>query len=832
MAKFLLASENINDENSFVIENIEVSPNLGGVPTSPLSLVSSARDINGDDIAELIVQPVLIAPNDGTLSRPYVIFGSSSLSDNIERTDLNGSNGFSLSNELTAVFGAADINRDNLNELVALSANFAVGTTSTSIVLGANEFSETVDISALDGNNGFNVIDPGKSVTPISFFGDVNNDGINDLAFFSGGIEGQTFVNTNKVVFGRESYPANLDISTLDGNNGFSVTDGTTNLLAISGAGAEINGDQFDDLIYTVSDSSIAYVLFGRSEFAAEVNLATLPDDQGFTIIEAAADPEEDLFAGFSQDINGDGQADLVLSKTLTTEPAEGENPEILSRGVFVIYGSDDIPATFDLASIDGNNGFTVGSSEVGIGGVLDINGDGLQDLFIDSDLENKTYVIFGGADIPNNFDLTTLNGSNGFVIENPNVGAGLLFNVGLFGDINGDGINDVVIGDEDLTTDNPDYILLGSREFPASIDLTDPDANVIQLEGEGITEGISNIADVNGDDVDDIIFFAQLQEDNTSLADNTVLFGDRNLSFVTDNSGEEPDPNPDPDPDPDPEDNAPTVVNPISDLNFTESGEDQSIDLSDVFADADEDPITVALLSNSNEDLVTASIAENNLVLDFTEDQSGTADITVRATANGQTVDDTFTVTVGSDEPEPEPNPQTIDLFRFRNITFDTGTYIFVGEEERDFILGNEDLQNIFALDGVAEDGTINPAFTASTVDSEGLIPFYRLESLTRLGTFLFVSTAEYDGIFAEDSNQKDQWKKQGFDPSDETIDIPEFYLRDGSADSGTTFNRFQNQANGTFLYAGGAEIEAIENDPNLRDLFKDQDVAFKSLS
>ena len=275
------------------------------------------------------------------------------------------------------------------------------------------------------------------------------------------------------------------------------------------------------------------------------------------------------------------------------------------------------------------------------------------------------------------------------------------------------------------------------------------------------------------------------------------------------------------------PEDNPPTVVTPIEDISFTETGEDRTIDLSNVFNDADDDEIAIAVASNSNNELVTASIEENNLVLDFAEDTNGTADITLRATANGQTVDDTFTVTVEADEETPE---QTIELFRFRNTTFDTGTYIFVGEAERDFILDDENLSNTFALDGIDEDGTVNPAFTASEVDGDGLIPFYRLESLTVEGTFLFVSTAEYEFIF-DDPVQSQQWKKQGFADEDETQDIPEFYLYEGSADSGTEFNRFQNQQNGTFLYAGGGEIDGIEDNPDLANLFDNQGVAFKSL-
>ena len=174
----------------------------------------------------------------------------------------------------------------------------------------------------------------------------------------------------------------------------------------------------------------------------------------------------------------------------------------------------------------------------------------------------------------------------------------------------------------------------------------------------------------------------------------------------------------------------------------------------------------------------------------------------------------------------------QTIQLFRFRNTSFSTGTYIFVGEGERDAILNNPDFNQTFSLDGVRPDGGVNPAFTASTGPGENLIPFFRLSSLDIPGTFLFVSTGEYDAIFAEGSDQRDRWLPQGFDSAGN--DIAEFYLQDGAANSDIErqFNRFQNTQNGTFLYAGFGETNAIENDPNLSSLFTNQGVAFASLA
>ena len=165
-----------------------------------------------------------------------------------------------------------------------------------------------------------------------------------------------------------------------------------------------------------------------------------------------------------------------------------------------------------------------------------------------------------------------------------------------------------------------------------------------------------------------------------------------------------------------------------------------------------------------------------------------------------------------------------TIDLFRFRNTTFNTGTYLFVGAEERDAILNNPDFNQTFELEGSG-----NPAFQASTVPGEGLLPFFRLRSLDTPGTFLFVSTVEYNAIFDENSPQRDKFIPEGLDEAGN--DIPEFYLFGVGANQGIEFNRFQNTSNNTFLFAGPAETSAILADPNLSGAFINQGIAFEAL-
>ena len=204
---------------------------------------------------------------------------------------------------------------------------------------------------------------------------------------------------------------------------------------------------------------------------------------------------------------------------------------------------------------------------------------------------------------------------------------------------------------------------------------------------------------------------------------------------------------------------------------------------------------------------------------------ERGTIDIE-RLGLNADFDDEIDTIIERASELESTGN-SNIELFRFRNTTLETSTYVFVDETERDAIQANEDLSN-FALDGVTAEG-VNPAFTASLEPGDNLLPFYRLASVANPGTFLFVGTEEYRTIFAPSSDQRNQWEKQGLNTAGE--DIPEFYLYGVGAERGVEFHRFQNRENGTFLFAAPEETAAINSDADLSSIFIDQGVAFEAL-
>ncbi|MGL5074885.1 MAG: calcium-binding protein, partial [Waterburya sp.] len=93
--------------------------------------------------------------------------------------------------------------------------------------------------------------------------------------------------------------------------------------------------------------------------------------------------------------------------------------------------------------------------------------------------------------------------------------------------------------------------------------------------------------------------------------------------------------------------DDAPVVEHEIVDVTVNEDSENTVIDLTNVFSDVDGDAIAISLVDNTNSNLVTGTIVNNQLTLDYLENQFGTSEITIRGTSNNQTVDETFAITV-----------------------------------------------------------------------------------------------------------------------------------------------------------------------------------------
>ena len=274
---------------------------------------------------------------------------------------------------------------------------------------------------------------------------------------------------------------AQIDLGSLDGGNGFRLDGIDANDFSgwsVSGAG-DVNGDGFDDVIVGAIgadpggrvSAGESYVVFGSGAgFPASLDLASLDGSDGFRLSGIDAGDWSGWSVSGAGDVNGDGFDDVIVGADLG---AAGES--------YVVFGSGaGFPASLDLASLDGSDGFRLSGTDAGdrsvwsVSGAGDVNGDGFDDVIVDGD---ESYVVFGsGAGFPASLDLAALDGSNGFRLDGLDVFDGGGYSVSGAGDVNGDGFDDVIVDrsfeDPRRETFGESYVVFGSGAgFPASLD-------------------------------------------------------------------------------------------------------------------------------------------------------------------------------------------------------------------------------------------------------------------------------------------------------------------------------------------------------------------------
>jgi hypothetical protein len=262
------------------------------------------------------------------------------------------------------------------------------------------------------------------------------------------------------------SFPSVVQLSSLDGTNGFAIpgSGGAFFGGGVAGVG-DINGDGFADIVVGVSgadpagrtDAGQAYAIFGQATFPATVYVSSLNGSNGFTINGAAAGDGLGGSISPAGDVNGDGIADVLIGASGVDAPGL-----VNVGGAYVVYGkntgmSGQFPATFEIASLDGTTGFAlqgfVANGSVGntIRAAGDVDGDGFADILISSSYGNgQDFLVFGGPGRGTNLPLAGLlaanggDGSSGVAFNG--IAGGSLKAAGI-GDINGDGFADMRFG-------------------------------------------------------------------------------------------------------------------------------------------------------------------------------------------------------------------------------------------------------------------------------------------------------------------------------------------------------------------------------------------------
>ena len=485
---------------------------------------------------------------------------------------VNGSNGFSISGSNAysprgiSVSSAGDVNSDGFDDIIigvpeAISnGQYKAG--STYVVFGkAGGFSANLDLSELDGSNGFVINGNNHLGYSVSSAGDINGDGFDDIIIGDplAASNDQRFTGVSYVVFGKaEDFDATFDLSSLNGSNGFvinGISAYDSSGRSVSSAG-DVNGDGFDDLIIGASgadpngqsNAGASYVVFGQAGgFSATLNLSQLDSSNGFVINGISAGDGSQISVSSAGDVNGDGFKDLIIG-AFYADP-NGQRDAGVS---YVVFGSaEGFDPTLNLSELDGSNGFVMNGVNAGdtlgfsVSSAGDFNGDGFDDIIIGAHYADpngeigagSTYVVFGKAEeFDPTLDLSQLDGSNGFVINGINrTNSG--YSVSSAGDVNGDGFDDIIIGARPEWLgggDGQSAVVFGQADgFGGTLNLSELDGSngfvLYEFDyyfGYSSTP-VSAAGDINGDGFDDIIIGGTKGIYNLEADDNSyVVFG------------------------------------------------------------------------------------------------------------------------------------------------------------------------------------------------------------------------------------------------------------------------------------------------------------------
>lgn len=464
---------------------------------------------------------------------PLYVGAVSSLGDSLQSATISSS--------------AGDLNGDGHEDIVIgayQAQDNLIQTGLAYVIFGTGTGIPNVDFNSLTSSQGIRIRggpNGGALGSSVESLGDVNADGIDDIGIGSFGI------GTVYIIFGRKTGFSDIDVSNLSSSQGIKIIGGIGGYFGymLKNVG-DVNSDGVNDFIISaplepqsgIDYAGVVYVIFGQSNGLSSMDsndLASLSiTGRGFRILGGTIISYIGMSLNKAGDINKDGIVDLMIG-TITVNCTSGA-PRC--GAVVVIYGSrSNVISDLEIDSLNLSRGFKIigAQEEVSIGNINtigpagDVNNDGVDDIVLgvsnsrDSlshENAGMAYIIYGKqGGFLNHIDLVHFPSSQGFTMKGNATDAYLGLSVAS-GDIDGDGLNDLLIGSPGV--DSPSgpgagiiYVIFGGQNIISNIDLADKNSLPLKMfafygEAPGVisyTGIILNIAkDLNGDGNNDII--------------------------------------------------------------------------------------------------------------------------------------------------------------------------------------------------------------------------------------------------------------------------------------------------------------------------------------
>jgi hypothetical protein len=473
---------------------------LTGLSRDAVGFGASFADLNGDGIEDLID----CSSRNGTIL-VGVLHGAPDIEGQIPA--------FTPSDRVTVIFTPetdaighfwaspiGDVNGDGIEDLW-IGQQEAFGF----IVFGRHALPQEVNLDeAVDAGQAVRVT-PGAvpGVFTAVALGDLTGDGVDDFAVaMSQGDGVLTFLA------GQLSWPHQIDLR--DSRQVFSRIHGSRLGQGFGwhlAAAGDVNGDGLKDFLVDAGQGSgdifidaLAFIIYGAKDLPLDTEVeGYIRGGGGVEIKPPSPAIQGSLFNIFTfsgpGDVNGDHYADILLSQGGGGRSRQGES--------YLIFGGEKLPGFIELledpSTQDGIVRILGEASErnAGVAGAAgDFNNDGFRDFLIGEKMiqnaaatAGNVFLILGGKQLPSAIELDHLGGL-GIKIRSPEFG-GIGASAGPFGDLNGDGQSDFVLGafakvllDQPVLDESRLYIVFG------------PYGEKKFIRGDANRDGVLDIAD------------------------------------------------------------------------------------------------------------------------------------------------------------------------------------------------------------------------------------------------------------------------------------------------------------------------------------------------